>query len=71
MCPDCGSLDLKCEFFYGRTDPETGYNDSGEIFICRDCGTRGPADDVLSISEVVRIAPLNETTTATMRKRTA
>ncbi len=43
-CPECGSNDLAFAMHYADTD-ETGYNESCEMFQCRDCHTVGAADE--------------------------
>lgn len=45
MCPECGSTNLSCVPYDGKRDPETGYSDTGEIFLCHDCGAQGDARD--------------------------
>jgi hypothetical protein len=46
MCPGCGSDDVKINEYDFGACRETGYHDAGEIFICRECGETGAAEDL-------------------------
>src|ERR1017187_3262895 len=48
-CPVCMSEDLDFAYYYAEADPETGYNDSGEISHCRACVSVGDAEECASI----------------------
>lgn len=40
MCPECGSTHLASEQYdYGRCS-QTGYDDSGVLYVCVECGTK-------------------------------
>lgn len=44
-CPACESDGVTVATYDFGSDPETGYQDVGEAFVCRSCGHRGdPAD---------------------------
>lgn len=50
MCPECGSGNINVEPYDYGICRETGYHDGGERYACRDCGSRGDADDLISES---------------------
>jgi len=66
-CPVCLSEDLDFAYNYAETDPETGYNESREMFHCRQCGKVGDAEDCASIGPfpaAIGIHPQSETAPA-------
>ena len=66
-CPVCMREDLDFAYNYAQPDPETGYNDSGEMYHCRACGKVGDAEDCASIGPfpaAIGIRPHSETAPA-------
>lgn len=55
-CPECLSDDVRIERFDGGICSETGYHDSGEEYVCRDCGHSGPIEDL--IKEITHSEPV-------------
>ena len=51
MCPQCGSDNIRIEEYDFGTCRETGYRDAGEVFICRACGAKGDADELVIANE--------------------
>ena len=52
-CPACLGTDLRCETWAFGRDGETGYQDAGESFVCRSCGTAGEAGELVELPAVV------------------
>ena len=48
-CPACASEDLEFAMHYADPDRETGYDNSGEMYHCRACGSVGDAEECASI----------------------
>ena len=45
-CPSCGSDAVRCMPFNFGVCPETGYHNSGERFMCSQCGHAGDAEEI-------------------------
>src|SRR5262249_21938929 len=45
-CPECAGSELVALPFDFGMDPESGYHDAGERFLCRACGATGEAAEV-------------------------
>jgi hypothetical protein len=72
-CPVCMSEDLDFAYNYAETDPETGYNESCEMYHCRACGSVGDAEECASVGPspaVESIRPQSKTQPA-VRDRVA
>ena len=54
MCPECGSSSVAIKPYDFGVCIETGYNDAGEQFHCRECGARGDVDDLHTPPNEVR-----------------
>ena len=48
-CPVCMSEDLDFAYKYPEMEPETGYNESCEMYHCRACGSVGDAEECASV----------------------
>ncbi len=70
-CPVCMSEDLDFAYNYAETDPETGYNDSGEMYHCRACGKVGDAEDCASIGPFPAAIGVRSETAPAVRERVA
>ena len=70
-CPVCMSEDLDFAYNYAETDPATGYNDSGEMYHCRACGSVGDAEDCASIGPFPAAIGVRSETQPAARERVA
>lgn len=51
-CPQCQSIRLNFSSFHGFISALTGYDDSGEMFQCLECGHSGEVDELVDLPEV-------------------
>jgi rubredoxin len=52
MCPECGGGNIRFEPYDFGVCRETGYQDAGERYACRDCGATGDAADLAMQSTI-------------------
>ena len=58
MCPECNSNSVVIKFYDYGTCPDTGYQDAGECFQCRDCGATGDVSELACVGDAyLRLCP--------------